>query len=213
MRVLAAAVQVSGRRIPPIAMSLMLAAACGACAAAPARIANPGPLVTALPDPCSLISFGMAHRLVPGLSRGDISHDGHPDTGHNQIPSNTECIWGNDPVTAPEARSILIALQSFSGDNAATGSYQAHQYVMLDRAARARPVGGLGNEAWMVYYTQPDHMSYAKVMFRWGNQVADIEYSGLDRAGTTRTPIGKDAATSVALALAREVFMRQPRAA
>jgi len=192
------------RRLPQIAASLTLAAVCAACAATPARIARPGPSVTAMPDPCSLVSFGMARRVVPGLSRRDISHNGYPD--------NSECIWGNDPVTAPAVRSILIALQFFSGDSAATGSYQAHQYVLLTRAPGGRPIGGPGNEAWIVYYTLRDHTANAKVMFRWGNEVAYIEYGGFDRAGTTRTPIGRNAATNVALALAQDVFMKQRRA-
>ena len=184
-------------RLPPIAASLMLAAVCAACAATPARIARPGPSVTALPDPCSLVSFGIARRLVPGLSRRDISHDGYPDTGRNRIPGNTQCIWGNGPVTAPGARIILIGLQLFSGDSAATGSYQAHQDVLLTRATGDSPVGALGNEAWVVYYTG-DHTAYAKVVFRWGNEVAYIEYSEPRRrdAGAHRQECGDERGAS-----------------
>jgi hypothetical protein len=183
--------------------SLIFAVACGACAAAPAPIASTGPSVTALPDPCSLISFGMARRLVPGLTSRDISHDGYPDTGRNRIPSNTQCIWVNGPLTAPAARLILIALQFFTGDSASTGSYQAHQYVLINSDPGARPVGGLGDEARIAYYTHPDHLSFARVMFRWGNEVALIEYSGV--------AVGKNAATTAALALARQVFNQRLR--
>ena len=108
-------------------------------------------------------------------------------------------------MTAPRARSILIALQLFSGDQSSTGSYKAHQYVVITRVPPDTPVDGLGDEAFSVY-AQPGNMSFATVTFRWGNAVAVIQYGGSDSGGATRTPIGRKAATSAALALARKVF-------
>lgn len=145
------------------------------------------------------------------LTRRDISHDGAPDTGRNRIPSNTECIWGNDPLTAPQARAILIALQFFTTDSSATGSYQAHQYLVITSAA-AQPVSGLGQEAMIVSATRPDHWSEAAVTFRGGNAVAVIRYSGLDRSGATQTAFSIGVASRVALELARDVLAELPGA-
>lgn len=193
-------------RLVQSAAAVMLAAVCGACAVPPARVPARGPAVTALPDPCSLVSFALARRLVPGLTSHSISHDGSPDTGRNRIPTNTECIWANDPVTAARPRQILIALQLFTGTDSATGSDQAHQYLVIAQSPDARPVAGLGDEALLTYSAEPGHWSEAKVTFRLGNEVAVIQYGGFDRRAGTWAAITKSTAMNAALTLARDVL-------
>jgi hypothetical protein len=187
---------------------IVLSAAGTGCAAAapPGKLSARGPSVRALPDPCSVISFGLARQLVPGLTRRDISHDGQPDTGQNTIPGNTECIWGIGPPVQTEQRDLMIALQLFSTTSAGTGVVKAHMYLTVFGASRGQqPLGGLGEEARIGYHAAT-RMGFGDVIFRLGNMVADIRYTVSRPGGSASAPIGSKAATGAALTVAEEVL-------
>jgi hypothetical protein len=197
---------VAAKAMMGAALSLIVSVGSAGCTTTGASeprvaIANAGPVIKALPDPCALFPFIMARRFVPGLTVRDVSRAGYPR-------SNIQCNWTGRFIAGvgPE-RHLLIGLELFRGNSSQTPSYQAHWDLTYVRRPGSRPVRGLGNEAWFVYDVLANHSGYAEVSFRLGNAIGVIEYSGFASGGPDLSPVSSKIATATVMAVARMAGM------
>jgi hypothetical protein len=164
--------------------------------------------VNALPTACDVVPDDLRRRLV--------GTDPVVEPTSQDLPENSVrgCIWSWSsaaPATGrpgPATRNLAVDLTLHrSRETLGNGAQRAHErvsrHVAQEQSSGPRPISDVGDEAYMWPVRQEHRML---LVFRRGNVVGEVEYTGTDWQDDHNTPMSgtevSEAATEVARAAA-----------
>lgn len=187
-------------------MALGVAAGCSGghkSAATSASSSSSGRTFTHAPKGCGLVKPATIATYLP---RANCDEGPKPvGTGGDTIQRSP--IWTTINI-APGLVSGQISLQlTISAD--APNMYQDgkdRELTAIPRISDKRAVGGLGDEAYIVYGIGRGE-SETEIVARWGNAELDLTFhAGVDAPGGNDTPIPPAKAEAAATAAARDAY-------
>jgi hypothetical protein len=165
-----------------------------------------------VPDACTTLSQKIADRLTPGAERTEMSQA-------TQSDQHSECAWS---IYGSKRRQLTVELRALAADGAETASTVATQTFARewtsDRAGKdladtgkvrdSRTVGGVGEQAYVVYTVDHGELGDAVANARLANVLVTVHYSGGDDANGRVKPLSSSDATDGALSAARDVISK-----